>query len=333
MLEHGAVPGKVIQTFRSAPKGIHVRPTASPSTDPVSTTVYPYVAFGANEAANIAFGTSAFGSPPTLAWNDLSYKPYGVYTDIFSGDVYAANGNDLVFYWPAGQGQPNVLNDCTNPVPGKFCNPYYLQSAYGVAVGAAIWVADGGEPLDPIATPPKPAVVRYTLYDDDFNSLQGRNDGGPIASQKFSFVETIVDGYWLRPYAVLTENVNGDVWVADAGNVSTTACNGFIAQLPLLQNDFPAQRTLNPYRPPILRPPVLIGSGWSSPRGLWVTVLGDLYVADAGCGSIVPSFLAKVPAAVYRANSSFAVTSDMKIVTVPVAGLATIAGIAADPTC
>ena len=64
-----------------------------------------------------------------------------------------------------------------------------------------------------------------------------------------------------------------------------------------------------------------------------MTQVGDLYVADAGCGTTVPSFLAKVPAHVIAAGYNFAVTPSMKIVTVPVAGAATNAGVGADPAC
>lgn len=370
-LEHGDVPGVTVQRFRSAPQGVHVRATASPSTDPESTTVYPYVTYGREDSANIAFGVSAFGSPPTLQWNELALTPFGVYTDEQYGDVYAANGNDLIFRWTGGQGQPSLATCTADGFESgqvTVCTQYPtgLMTVYAVVGdrGQPFFVADGGGDLTLGYSQRRPAVVRFTSITNDNNNIQvcgdcvlqvchpthfgdigkipplnlalprpslpsqARNDGQ--GNSWGSWSETIVDGFWMRPYGLLQTNTNGALWVADAGNVTAPgACNGFIAKLPNLQNDYIVSR--NTPNKALVNPPFRVGIGWSSPRGLWMTRNGDLYVADAGCGTAVPSFLAKVTAAVLASGSNFTVTPSMKMVTVPDGAI--INGVSADPVC
>lgn len=309
-LVHAQTPGVTIQTLRSAPNGIHIRPTSSP--DPSAITVYPYVTYGKVEGANVAYGTTSFGSPPTLAWNDESFQPYGVWTDLVSGDVWVANGNDKVFYWPKGSGLPQTMPS-TN---------YIMNTAYGVGVSVTLFVADGGDSIDSngntIVGGGVPAVVRFSTRDDDYYSFPGNS------SLAGTFVEKVADGFWLRPFGILVDNAGNDVWVADGGNVTTGgACNGFVARLPNMVTTYPT--SLGGQSPVT---PVLVGRGWSSPRGLWMQSNGDLWVADAGCGTTTPSFLARVPAGF---SSNFTLTDSYKYVVAPVGS--TINGVAAESDC
>ena len=327
-LVHGVAPGATIQTLRSPPKGIYVRPTASPN--PAAITVYPYVTYGVDAAANVAYGTTSFGSPPTLAWNELSYVPYGVYLESVSGDVYVANGDAYVFYWPRGAGDPQTL---IRPISGEYIfsgtnltgYTYTLSSAYAAVLsgGGDMFVADGGDAVaatDLHEATPKgtPAIVRYTALENQRYSVPGDSPPG-------TFVERVADGFWRRPFGLLADNTNSDLWVADAGNVTSgSGCNGFVARLPNVRNLYPL---FPPYNSANVAP-VLMGRGWSSPRGLWRTSNGEWWVADAGCGTAVRSFLARVPAAM---ADNFTLTEDMKVVIAPPG--ATIAGVAAEPAC